>query len=105
MPFIESDSNYLKIENPGYMDLVLEKINRDKITISHYYKQQWDLIPDPDVMIDIEKQEPVEYQDPFGYVYCDTKKKKIEVDNFLNNIWAKNTKNQGFAKRLGENIR
>lgn len=40
---------YMKLRAPGFMDLVVEKIWNNRISLSHYYEQNGDLMADPDV--------------------------------------------------------
>lgn len=46
--FLNSAEFYLKIENEGYMPLVIERHGKH-ITVTHYYNQNGDQIPDPDL--------------------------------------------------------
>jgi len=46
--------DYLKLKAPGFMDLVLEKISDNRISLSHYYEQNGDLMSDPDMEIIID---------------------------------------------------
>lgn len=67
----------------GYMDLNLDVLhkrsNRLLIALSHYYKQNGDMIPDPDMQIAVypklELAEAIAYQDSFSYreIYSDDK--------------------------------
>lgn len=51
----QHDSIYGKSVKTGYMDFNLEVLDRDKtgfyIAISHYYEQNGDLVPDPDMAV------------------------------------------------------
>jgi hypothetical protein len=40
---------YIKLQAPGFMDLVIEKIWDNRISLSHYYEQNGDLMSDPDM--------------------------------------------------------
>lgn len=68
----------------GYMDLHFDLLNSGKggyfAALSHYYKQNGDMIPDPDMVIRIDvKNQTVEaltYQDVYGY--------KEVYDNYMN---------------------
>jgi len=42
---------YMKLRAPGFMDLVIEKIWANRISLSHYYEQNGDLMSDPDMEI------------------------------------------------------
>lgn len=67
--------SYGKSQSSGFMDFNLDFINITDsyidIAISHYFRQNADSIPDPDmivrVYIDLELVFPLTYQDQFGY--------------------------------------
>ena len=90
------------------MDLSIDVLWREEgkttISMTHYYKQNGDLVPDPDMEIamhtNIKMAEALSYQDSFGYrrVYhsddmVDLKAKK-ELNSFLNK-WLNNLEMQG----------
>jgi hypothetical protein len=97
----------------GYMDLHFDYLGKDKkgnhvIALSHYFEQNADLVPDPDMQIrilpDMEAAEAMTYQDQFGYQevypdkgdgieYVDLRRKK-ELNRFLNQ-WLGNIIRQG----------
>lgn len=102
-----SESGKSKVD--GYMDLNLDILhrrpNRLIIALSHYYKQNGDMIADPDMELAIyphqEKAEALAYQDIWGYrrVYgedgaTEDMKAKRELNWFLNQ-WLTNLINQG----------
>lgn len=93
----------------GFMDLNLDILHRrpDRliIALSHYYKQNGDMIADPDMELAVyplqEKAEALAYQDIWGYrrVYGDDDatvdvKAKRELNGFLNQ-WLTNLIQQG----------
>lgn len=41
--------DYMKLRAPGFMDLVIEKLYEGRISMTHYYEQNGDLMSDPDV--------------------------------------------------------
>ncbi len=41
--------SYMKLKAPGFMDLVIEKLYENRISLSHYYEQNGDLMSDPDM--------------------------------------------------------
>jgi len=41
--------SYMKLRTPGFMDLVIEKLYKNRISLSHYYEQNGDLMSDPDM--------------------------------------------------------
>jgi hypothetical protein len=97
----------------GLMDLHFDYLGKDKkgnylIALSHYFKQNGDLVPDPDMQIrilpEMEVAEAMTYQDQFGYqeVYPDqgdgkeyvNLRRKKELNKFLNQ-WLTNIIRQG----------
>lgn len=46
--FLNSMEFHLRIENPGYMPLVIER-HGQHVTVTHYYNQNGDQIADPDL--------------------------------------------------------
>lgn len=103
--------DYAKSESGGYMDLHLNRLvaQRERairISLAHYFTQNGDSIPDPDMEIDIfpdtKMAEALSYQDSTGYqvVYpatgsCYSRRKK-ELNAFLVN-WLKNCIDQGHS--------
>lgn len=104
------DEIYGKSVSRGYMDLNFELLFKDKggfhFAMSHYYKENGDMIADPDmeILINIEHRtiEALHFQDRFHYeeVYDDKisrkrvdKKEQISQNNFLGE-WLKNLKKQ-----------
>lgn len=43
--------NHTHLESPGLMDLVIEKLGDNHYSLTHYYEQNGDLCPDPDMEI------------------------------------------------------
>src|SRR5689334_16361106 len=63
---------HVRIENPPYMPLSIEVIGKNLVSVTHYYEQNGDLIPDPDMVFftgyGIENGwVPVHYQGNTGY--------------------------------------
>lgn len=97
----------------GFMDLNLDILHRrpDRliIALSHYYKQNGDLVADPDLELAVypmqEKAEALAYQDCWGYrrVYGEDgtdvdERAKRELNSFLNQ-WLTNLIQQGHCIR------
>ena len=93
------------LKSGSFMDLVVERLGENHFSLTHYYEQNGDLCPDPDmeirIMPDMEMAEALSYQDSFGFrkVYypdnmVDLKAKK-DLNQFLN-TWLNNLKKQGF---------
>ena len=89
------------------MDLVIERIGDNHYSLTHYFEQNGDLCPDPDMEIRVFPKEKIaealSYQDSFGYrvVYPEPGKidirAKKELNQFLD-MWLSNLKSQGFKK-------
>lgn len=98
----------VKLKADGFMDLHIDVLMREKdkttIAIAHYYKQNGDMVPDPDMEIavypDRKLAEALSYRDAYGYrqVYPEpgmvSPKAKTELNQFLNQ-WLNNIKMQG----------
>lgn len=116
---LDAIPDLLTIEEHGksvvasYMDLNLDILHRrpDRIVIalSHYYRQNGDMIADPDMEIAVypqrEMAEALAYQDCWGYrrVYGDDSasvdvRAKRELNEFLNQ-WLTNMIQQGHCIR------
>jgi len=95
--------NSMKLEASGFMDLSMNVLERDidhiKISLSHYYSQNGDLVPDPDMEIRIYPEskmaEALTFQDSYLYqeVYPTPQtvspRLKIQLNRFLNQ-WLTN---------------
>lgn len=98
----------VKLKADGFMDLHVDVLWREKdkttISLAHYYKQNGDTVPDPNMEIavypDRKMAEALSYQDSFGYqqVYPEPNKvdvrAKTELNQFLNQ-WLNYIKMQG----------
>jgi hypothetical protein len=106
-------------ENSAFMPLVIEKHgqgSKAEVTVTHYYEQNGDLCPDPDMAFIYLKSEnetdpekfflvPCAYQDSFGYKRSrwtdeDGKEwinKKLNADQIsFANQWGRNIRAQGW---------
>lgn len=99
---------HARLKSSGFMDLVIERLGDSRYSLSHYYEQNGDLVPDPDMEIrvfpDMRMAEALTYQDSFGFrcVHDDGKidaAAKKELNAFLEQ-WLTNLIEQGF--RAGE---
>ena len=105
--FASTGNSHKKIVSEGFMDLIIECNTKNIISLTHYYKQNGDLCPDPDMTVkiipSIKMAEALTYQDTYRYqeVYLDDNKYypqlKKELNTFLNK-WLSNLKMQGFYK-------
>jgi|GEM_PF-5167650 len=68
---IETLPEHLVLKSSGYMDLHIEKIREGVISMTHYYKVNGDLVPDPDmevrVLSELKAIEALTYQDTYGF--------------------------------------
>jgi hypothetical protein len=90
----EPGFNYYKLEATGHMDLIIETHRQGKnqiVTMSHYYEQNGDLVPDPDIMFAV-NQGIVTYREltqNMGNYTEDHQQIKSVADTMLQNIeWA-----------------
>lgn len=110
---------HFKVKSGGFMDLVVENIGINQISVTHYYTQNGDMIQDPEVVFLIGcdgEWYPVEWTTPavmlMGRVIGGWKR-YIEIDAkngtwvrgdlrgqkdlaVFANKWADNLRNQGF---------
>lgn len=108
MPFIlEIDEGHATLTAPGFMDLEVEVLFREgskiSIALSHYYTQNSDLIPDPDMelVLDTEAETvaAISYQDSFAYQRIEGRPQYASsLDRFLG-MWLSNLKAQGHTIR------
>ena len=105
--FQQNDSFHVRLDQPGYERLVIER-HGDLISVAHYYEQNGDLVPDPDVELHYPTWVPTAITQAFGgyrqkflerdgQTYVDTRFHK-EVPAFLV-LWARNIRAQGWAER------
>jgi hypothetical protein len=105
---------YAKILNPPWMPLSIER-QQAHVIIAHYFEQNGDLVPDPDMKFEILANGnwvPVAIQNALGHyreaIYFDGEKKLIRPREFKDqlqfaNLWSRNIRDQGFAKGTVEN--
>lgn len=104
---LEGEVDYMKFEANGFMTLVFEKIGENEISIAHYYESQGDLVQDPEMTLQVDKERrmvfALTYYQPAlginqrvypqkGYVIPSLRK---QLNSFLNQ-WLRNIKNQGY---------
>ena len=115
---LEELPEYQKLEASAFMDLHVNKIYEEKeeplvrISLSHYYRQNGDMIPDPDIEFfifpDMKMVEPIAFQDSFGYREVFPESGGIDLEArkdmlvFLNQ-WLSNILAQGYEK-VRENV-
>lgn len=104
---IEGRYNYLKLKSTGFMDLTIERLDYNRISITHYYPQNGDLMRDPDMelIIDHVKETVMAAtfrQDSLGIfqeVYLEDNRWSPKLSKRLNsflNEWLSNIASQRF---------
>ena len=101
-PILMGDAHYMKLSSPGMMDLNVERIIDDRIAVSHYYKQNGDMMADPDMefTVDTENRLLMAYsfqQDNLCY-YCMASDSKQAADdlNYFASDWLENIGNNRY---------
>ena len=106
---------YQKLKASGFMDLGVDRLYADEesvtIALSHYFKQNGDMVPDPDMEVrifpEMKMAEALTYQDSFGYqqVYPTPTQVNLKAKKDLNvflNQWLSNIIEQGFERSGGK---
>jgi uncharacterized protein YqiB (DUF1249 family) len=108
--FLKSEpGSSMKFKSSGFMDLNIDRLGNNEgcpvISMSHYYENNGDLVPDPDMEIKLnpvyKMAEALTYQDTYRYqeVYPEPGKYypalKKDLNAFLGQ-WTKNIINQKF---------
>lgn len=98
------NAHYLKLKAEGFMDLSVDILGKNKISIAHNFEMFGDIVPDPDMELEIDFDtktvEALTYQNQFIYseVYTYDEngnkkgvytKRKKELNDFLS-LWTKN---------------
>ncbi len=93
------------------VDVLWRDQKKTTIALAHYYEQNGDLVPDPDMEIAIypkmQMAEALSYQDTYGYrqVYPEPGKVNLKAKRDLNsflNTWLSNIKAQGHRLEGGD---
>ncbi len=104
----QSQSDFhVRFDMPGYQRLVIER-HGDLISVTHYFEQNGDLVPDPEVELHYPSWTPTAITQAIGYrrekfierdgkTFVDTRFHR-EVSSFLV-MWARNIQAQGWAER------
>lgn len=104
---IESRYSYLKFKANGFMDLTIERLSYERLSITHYYLQNGDLMRDPDMELIINHKKGTIMaatfrQDNLGInqrVYLEdnrwSPKLSKQLNSFLNE-WLGNIENQRY---------
>lgn len=108
---VSDDEAYGKSKRTGFMDFNLELIHQDKtgyyLAISHYYKENGDMIADPDmeILVNLKNKTviPLSYQDRYKYrtTFDDIYHRKLinvkelKAQSSFLSFWLGNLKKQG----------
>lgn len=85
------------VKSEGFMDLTIEKITENHLIVAHYYKQEGDLMSDPQIVFDISGDEwpPIEFRtDPYTH---DRDEDGLNIGDFVDQ-WNQNLRAQGFVE-------
>ena len=105
------EGRYFKMSASGFMDLTIEKIADDEISLAHYYEQNGDLMRDPEMTIRFDNEnETIEalsflndgmniYQEVYDDDGNPHPKLKKELNIFLSD-WLDNIKQQGYEPKV-----
>ncbi len=101
---IDGDALYARFESGGYMPLHINKINDDTIIIAHTYLQNGDVMNDPEMMFEIDRENgrliPLTYRlDGMG-IYQSVEEGNVSAQSLSSFAveWFRNIKSQGFHK-------
>ena len=96
-------SNDVVLKSTWFMDLHIEVLGNNKVSVAHYYEQNWDLIPDPDIVFKLDNWNAVPIS--FRSQFCDYDisaicnqmqlKRALELEKFTR-LWFRNLKAQKF---------
>ena len=112
---LSKENPHCKIKNPPYMDLVIEILPDNLVSVAHYSEQNGDLMADPEMIFrvvqskkfntkkmdfdQVEEWVPVYYKNDFMGKEIDlTDKPDIKLKGDFHKLWNKNLKDQGFVK-------
>ena len=110
---LTADHKAFKVKSEGFMDLSIEThphLSTESyrvVSLTHYYEQNGDLVPDPDMMIrvylDRKTVEPATFQDSYRFqeVYLEGNRWRPQLAKELSSFlatWLVNLKKQGFYK-------
>jgi len=86
------------------MDLTIEKIRDNEISVAHYYQQRGDLMRDPEIVYRIDDSgewTAIEYRQDPG-IYQRDQTGLPDVEDFAE-TWSENLQRQGFLQAAQEN--
>jgi hypothetical protein len=88
---------HYEIEASGSMDLTIEKIGENRVSVAHHYTQHGDIMSDPEIVFKIQDNDwiPVRYtQHP--NIHQHSENGLPSVQEFAEQ-WSRNLKKQGFT--------
>lgn len=109
----------LKIENPPYMSLVIERLyaadhGRQVVSVCHYGEQNGDAMRDPEMCFDFEDWRPLYFRNDYmgveQYVFVTPERKQYrprlaaDLRSFAT-TWARNLREQGFKPAAAAQLR
>ncbi|QLG30011.1 hypothetical protein HUG10_20610 (plasmid) [Halorarum halophilum] len=90
------------VDGGALMDLTVEKIGEDRLSVAHYFTQLGDLMSDPEIVFDLADGvwRPIRYtQHPHVHEY--NTDGLPSVGDFAEQ-WSENLRSQGFVERAQE---
>ena len=105
--FFEMTEQHVKIENGSFMDLTVEKIGNNEISICHYGEQNGDLMRDPEMIVkiypDLFAVEATYFRNDYigteQFVYPTKETVNLRLKKELNKFletWLNNLRKQGY---------
>jgi hypothetical protein len=90
----------ITVSTEGFMDLTIEKVAENRLSVVHYWKRRGDLMRDPEVVFNTKDSwMPVRYrQDP---QFAQVDEDGLEIQDFLT-TWSQNLQAQGFVDAAEE---
>lgn len=84
------------------MDLTIEKVGDNRLSVAHYHEQRGDLMRDPEIVFEINGSVwlPIEYRQDPG-LYQRNPAGLPDVADFAHD-WSQNLKKQGFTPNGGD---
>jgi hypothetical protein len=113
--FMTSEDFAVRISNPPYMPLTIERHGKG-VSVTHYYSQNGDLVPDPDMEFEIVTDHiwsPVAIQFATGHYRramelrdgkCFVNAREMREQIQFSRMWARNLTEQGFANGVAKRI-
>lgn len=114
---LQKPGEHFKIVNPPYMPLCLDVLDKNLVAVAHYYEQNGDLVPDPDMVFftgyGVENGwVPVSIQQNMGTYTIATELENGQPASFypraqadlasFANMWARNIKAQRFLEAVAK---